>query len=84
MKYKIFIHKAQGSINDLSLKAEKELPIFNNINLSYQFFKNDAEDIFNALMACLPGGTIDQLLLLLLTYKASQFVVPYGKFKGGK
>jgi hypothetical protein len=39
-------------------------------------FKNDAEIIFNALRS-LPGGTFDQLLILMLQRTASSFIVAH-------
>lgn len=41
-----------------------------------QQFKIDAWKIFNALRS-LPGGTFDQLLILMLQASASSFVVPH-------
>lgn len=38
-------------------------------------FRADAATLFEALRS-LPGGTLDQLLVLLLQHKASHFVVP--------
>jgi hypothetical protein len=84
MKHEISVHKAQGykdrPVNDLEIKAEKELPEYDHIDVSYTFFRNDANMIFQGLISCLPGGTVDQLLLLLLEHMGSQFRVPYGKF----
>jgi len=80
MKHEISVHKAQschrqdGYLPDLEIKAEKELPEYDHIDASYAFFRNDANMIFQGLIHCLPGGTVDQLLLLLLEYKASQFI----------
>jgi len=41
-------------------------------------FKEDAERLFQALLS-LPGGTIDQLLVLMLQEKASHFIVSHRK-----
>ena len=90
MKHEISVHKAQschrqdGYLPDLEIKAEKELPEYDHIDASYAFFRNDANMIFQGLIHCLPGGTVDQLLLLLLEHKASQFRVSYGKFMNQK
>ena len=82
----IEVYKAQGydnkQVQDLKIEATNEiLPSFGNIDLSYQYFRADAEKIFNGFCSSLPGGTVDQLLLLLLEHKANQFTVPYIKFK---
>lgn len=81
----INIRKAQGyegnPIEDLLIRISEEMPNHPNTTSAYKDFEKDAKALFIALTDCLPGGTLDQLLLLLLKQKASQFVVPYAKFK---
>ena len=40
-------------------------------------YRADAKRIADALFECLPGGTIDQLLIEFLQRKASMFCVPF-------
>ena len=47
-----------------------------------QVFMKEAEELFQALIASLPGGTLDALLVRLLDHKRSQFVVPSWVIKG--
>lgn len=46
---------------------------------SYARFREQARVLCLALIASLPGGTVDQLLIELLTRRASHFVVRHGK-----
>lgn len=46
------------------------------INKTREGFKEDAERLFIALRS-LPGGTFDQLLILMLQKAASSFIVPH-------
>lgn len=41
-------------------------------------FDKEAQELADALIASLPGGTLDRLIGRLLSYKASHFVVSYG------
>ena len=40
-------------------------------------FERDGGAIADVLFCCLPGGTLDQLLIEMLQRKASSFVVPH-------
>lgn len=46
-------------------------------------FAGDARAIFDVLIGTLPGGTIDQLLILLLRHRASKLVVRRDSLEGG-
>lgn len=52
-----------------SIKAEE-------LEKTREGFKEDAQKLFDALRS-LPGGTFDQLLILMLRKTASSFVVPH-------
>ena len=40
-------------------------------------YKADAKALFEALRGAIPGGTFDQLLILMLQATASRFIVPH-------
>lgn len=46
-------------------------------------FAIDAAALFDALFNALPGGTLDQLLALMMESKLSQFRVAFGDLKKG-
>lgn len=46
-----------------------------NLEHARQWYKSEAKKIFYVLVNNLPGGTVDQLLVLLLEHKASLFRV---------
>lgn len=68
-------------IPDLNLSATEPMPSILNARESFYrpaltgVFEREAEKIVDALTASLPGGTIDQVLALLLRRKASIYVV---------
>ena len=43
-----------------------------------EIFERDATEIFEVLVGCLPGGTVDRLIAKLLQHKASDLVVASG------
>ena len=45
-------------------------------------FKSDAKAIVQALVRTLPGGTLDQVLVLLLEHRASKLIVAHGPSNG--
>lgn len=78
------VFKAQRTISnkpvpDLMLAATQEMPSVDagQVVLSEvrKVHVTDAETIVNALEASLPGGTLDQVLRLLLERKATYLVV---------
>lgn len=44
-------------------------------------FVEDARALLDALLRSLPGGTIDELLILLLQHRAGELIVPYMEAK---
>jgi hypothetical protein len=75
------VHRAQ----DLSLEAQTPIlaisahqafPHHESPVSSLAMFDSEAREIVNALIATLPGGTLDAVLVRLLEHKRSQFVVP--------
>lgn len=84
----VVVHKAQRIVEnaptpDLTLIAHKEFPDMRNEppgeRLAYakKLHADDAETVVSALYASLPGGTLDQILRLLLERKASQLIVTF-------
>lgn len=81
----IKVFKAQPTgdqvIPDLELSATEPMPELMHVAESFYrpaltgVFEKEAEKIVDALIASLPGGTIDQVLALLLRRKASIYVV---------
>jgi hypothetical protein len=79
------VFKAQATgdqiIPDLELSAVEPLPEIRSVDESFYrpaltgVFEREAEKIVDALITSLPGGTIDQVLTLLLRRKASIYVV---------
>lgn len=84
---KIEIHKAsaiaQRDVESLTVVARESFPDFTTqdyaLGRARELHVQNAEKLGNALVSCLPGGTIDQLLIFLLKYRASELVVPFGK-----
>jgi hypothetical protein len=76
----INIHKAAQigirKIPSISISIDTEIPNDLEYDESMHLFRVNAEKIFTALLTTLPGGTLDQLLLLLLENKATAFRVP--------
>jgi hypothetical protein len=78
----VYVHRA-GPIGDLHVPTgaiifEQEWrDPGSNVTLEELAAKFDGEArvIFEALTACLPGGTLDRLIGKLLAYKASHFIV---------
>ena len=63
----------------LAITAKDEIPnldhLENYVERGQAIFRTDAAIIVDALYDSLPGGTLDQILRLLLERKASQLVV---------
>ena len=81
MMIKILVHKAgavgAAKVPDLLIEAIHEFPDVITLAESRDLHVQDAEQIVDALLATLPGGTIDQVLLGLLEHQASLFRIPY-------
>jgi len=63
-------------IPEIGMKPSETTPEF--MARAHRIYEEQATRIGEALLAHLPGGTIDALLVVLLKHKASIFVVPYG------
>lgn len=79
----VSVFKAQQTVSDepvptLELVAYESAPSFETLEEAAATYEKDAKTIANVLFASLPGGTIDRLLVEMLTRKASHFRVPYG------
>lgn len=81
-----FVKKAQplaAPVPDLNIAAIEEMPRVSyrataaELDIHKRQFEADAAAIVAALYASLPGGTLDQILRLLLERKASQLVVTF-------
>ena len=70
------VYKAQDicgrKIPDLRLVAMQPFP---DSPGTEALFGSDAKQIVDALLASLPGGTIDRVLVLMLQHRASSLVV---------
>lgn len=81
----VFKANRVGSVDtpNLFLAATNEIPDLprgasdDALRGNMQTFVTDAETVVNALYASLPGGTLDQVLRLMLERKASQYVVRF-------
>jgi hypothetical protein len=78
----IKIHKAQGApkdrdIHELTVIADQEVPDYNDPAQARKLYQTEAKLLVDALMSCLPGGTIDQVLAELMAQKAGLLRVPY-------
>ena len=77
------LYKAQPigeSYPDLCLVATHEIPTPRahvDPDEHKHIFESDAAAVVSALYASLPGGTLDQILRLMLERKASQFIVRF-------
>lgn len=79
----IYVFKAQPTgdqvIADLHLTAERPFPDFESPKAAAEAHDVDAQFVVSALLASLPGGTIDAILRLLLTHRASLLRVRWPK-----
>lgn len=73
--------KAQGvAVPHLCIAATQVMPDYRpnaDLGAHAQLHVTDAQNIVKALYESLPGGTLDQILRLLLERKASQLVVRF-------
>ena len=79
---RIVVHRAQDTAADiktpvLSITATEPFPSPDSFASGSIIFAAEARKICDALIATLPGGTIDALLVHLLEHKRSHFVVPH-------
>lgn len=64
-------------IPNVTIEIELEFPrSVDNWRENAALFQKDAQEIARVLLASLPGGTIDRLLVELLKAKSSDLVVP--------
>ena len=72
----LFVFKAQPTgdepVQDLDLRAVTEFPDDGQAAANHDV---DAKFVVSALLASLPGATVDAVLALLLTHRASQLRV---------
>ncbi len=81
----VFKAQAIGAqvIPDLELTATEPMPDLHRgwtpaeLQAHAERFEHQAAQVVSALYASLPGGTLDQILRLMLTRKASQFIVRF-------
>lgn len=69
-----------GEMPDVGFTHEKITDYTRGMSAMAQnaaIFKQDAVSLCDVLFDTLPGGTLDQLLVEMLTRKASQFVVRF-------
>jgi hypothetical protein len=62
-------------VEDVCIQIQKDIPDTPNYKEAVIVFRKEAEGLANALIGSLPGGTLDQLTILLLESKASQLRV---------
>lgn len=71
----ISVFKAQPTgdqvISDLNLTATKTFPDLDSSTAGMSVHEVDAKFVVSALLASLPGGTVDAILRLLLEHRAS-------------
>ena len=82
----ISVYKAEGvsgqEIPNLHIVATEVIPSFSGTDAEGRtaffraIYRFQANELAIALRACLPGGTIDELLIALLDAKASSLRVP--------
>lgn len=78
----VLVHKAEpafhgATVDDVTLAISKRLPVEAGSNDLAGIYIGDASRIADALLAALPGGTVDQLLAELLRRRAVLFRVPF-------
>ena len=80
---KLFKAQAIGEnqeIESVIIRIEKQFPMISQDDFDTKqdldMHKQNAKLLFDAIINTLPGGTIDQLLILLLQEKASRYIVP--------
>jgi hypothetical protein len=83
----VAVFRAQETVSDepvptLELVAYEAAPNFPTLVEAGEAYERDAKTIADALFSSLPGGTIDRLLVEMLSRKASHFRVPYGMLEG--
>jgi hypothetical protein len=79
------IYKAKpvvGEVPNLEIVAKDEIPELPDTGLPWegayrQRFDDEARAVVDALLTCLPGGTIDAILCRLLEHKRSLYRVPH-------
>lgn len=76
----VVVHRA-GDIGNtcvptVTIRIEDPIDAPDDIEVLKSRFRNDASSVFMALTESLPGGTLDQLLCLLLQHRATLFRVP--------
>ena len=77
------VHKAEPfpseTIRGTIIEITRDMPPFNREELATidARYQSDADAIEDGLHRCLPGGTYDRLLGLMLTRKATHFRVPH-------
>jgi hypothetical protein len=80
---RVSLFKAQDTVRDqpvpsLEIVAYHAIPDSPTLEAAAEAFQADAKQVVTAMLASLPGGTVDQILVELLRAKASHFVVPHG------
>ena len=81
----IKVYKAQrmgAPTPDLQITAVDELPEQGTLEMSRATFRAEGREIARGLIACLPGGTIDAVLLALFERQCSLLHVTYGAAHG--
>jgi hypothetical protein len=85
-KKNVRIHRAQDTVlngqDDLEISATVPFPRHETLAEAGAMFTAEAQDLADALVATLPGGTIDALIVRLLDHKRSHFVVAHAPLKG--
>jgi len=82
MSNTIRLHKAQHTIKGdrvtgVHIEIKGELPATGKHVDTESMFKQDALALADGLFSCLPGGTLDALLVEMLQRKQNQMVVVY-------
>jgi hypothetical protein len=67
--------KEWSRVTPATIIIDDEIPTRKEYPEAMAQFESEAQLLSEALINALPGGTIDQLLICLLKYKASRFVV---------
>lgn len=78
----IKIFKAQDidnyvKVEDVIIEIKKPFPECNDLSDNLYHHQLNAENLYEALVKHLPGGTIDQLTCMLLKLKAGHLVIPF-------